>query len=128
MKKILCLVLAICMTLGVAGCSFQNYEGKWLNEDAQYGYELSELMTRTTGEKGGNVSLIPSKTNPYFPISYYYILEDDKIVIYQSGISISGGGYSASETEYDVLTLEKEDGKRVLVSEKSGAKYYFTEE
>lgn len=129
MKKLLCFVLAVIMMLGLVGCGSEDVEGTWLSKDKenQRGYSFETLLEDKNGEKVGYVSILPSTSN-YLGVRYLYkFIGDDQIQITKISASFSGDSIGADETEYDVLTLETEDGERVLVSTKNETKYYFTE-
>lgn len=130
MKKILCFVLALIMMLGVVGCGPKvDVEGVWLtnDDDNQCGYEFDSLGKNSAGERGGSVSVLPKRTSFSVIFYNYRIGEDNEIIITESAPSFAGNSVGMDEAEYDVLTLETEDEKRVLISSKTGDKYYFTE-
>ena len=127
MKKLIGLLMVVVMVLGLTACGAKKkVEGTWLCDDGENGYRFSELGKTTDGEKMGFVTVLP-KENTLFSgvISYYYrFLDKNTIEIIRYAPNFSGNAVSVDGEQYDVLTIEKEDGKRVLFSEITGEYYY----
>ena len=125
-KTIICVLMMVAVLFSFAACSSKSVEGIWLSEDGKSGYKLGELGELNTGEKMGTVEL-QEKTNDWLAvITYRYRFTDDnKIEIIRYSPSFSGNSVGVNNKQYDLLRIEGTGNDRVLVSEKSGERYYY---
>ena len=129
-KKLICLALLVATLFTFAACGKSNdapinVKGIWLaptEDNEEIGYSLDGLIDIGEEVESGYVKVYPYEKNNF--VAYRYI--------YTSNTEIQINKYtydfSAGETkikEYDTLSIEREFGEIVLVSTKTGIKYYY---
>ena len=126
MKKFICGLMVLVIMISFAACGKKTVVGTWTTDDGIYSYNFDSLGKTDDGEKMGRVSVQP-KSNDLFAgvISYYYRFENkDTIEILYSSPKFTNNGIGVDMEQYDVLRIEEENGKRVLVSTETGKRYY----
>lgn len=129
-KKPLCLALLVATLFTFAACGKSNnapvnVKGVWLaitEDNEEVGYSLDELIDIGEEVESGYVKVYPYEKS-YF-VAYRYIYTSN------TEIQINKYTYDFSDDEtkikeYDTLSIEKEFGEIVLVSTKTGIKYYY---
>lgn len=126
-KTIICVLLVVAVMLSLTACNTRKAEGIWVSEDGESGYVLGQLGKLETGEKMGTVELLEDSNDfsSAFTTYLYRFTDGNKIEIIRYSPSLSNDGIGLNETQYDLLKIEGMGKNRVLVSEKTGDRYYY---